>query len=144
MEKWEELQAKGEVDMTELYRLVYFGGMAHSLRRKLWPIMLAGNVKGDDPEALRREYEDRMSEWLAVEAIVRQRDRETMAANLAKLSSEGTTSSEPQASPGVFQTHGSNEVLLLTLLTFPLFHPCLFPSFSDNIHIHFHFYDVLT
>jgi hypothetical protein len=29
-----------------------------------------------------------MSEWLAIEAIVRQRDKETMAANLAKLSQE--------------------------------------------------------
>ena len=29
-----------------------------------------------------------MSEWLAVEAIVRQRDKEIMAANLAKLSQE--------------------------------------------------------
>ena len=39
-------------------------------------------------EALRTQYETTMSEWLAVEAIVRQRDKEIMAANLAKLSSE--------------------------------------------------------
>lgn len=32
-----------------------------------------------------------MSEWMAVEAIIRQKDRETMAANLAKLSSESTS-----------------------------------------------------
>ncbi|CAG7826966.1 unnamed protein product, partial [Allacma fusca] len=108
--KWEELKSKGEVDMDELYRLVYFGGMAHSLRRKLWPIMLSGKVNGDDPKTLRKEYEDRMSEWLAVEAIVRQRDRETMAANLAKLSSEGGIGGEPHPSPNVLQTHGSNEV----------------------------------
>lgn len=36
-----------------------------------------------------------MSEWLAVEAIVRQRDKEIMAANLAKLSSESTNSEIP-------------------------------------------------
>lgn len=38
--------------------------------------------------ALQTAYEQTMSEWLAVEAIVRQRDKEIMAANLAKLSSE--------------------------------------------------------
>lgn len=32
------------------------------------------------------EYERIMSEWLAVEAIIRQRDKEVIAANLAKLS----------------------------------------------------------
>lgn len=40
---------------------------------------------------MRRNYETTMSEWLAVEAIVRQHDKEIMAANLAKLSSEGST-----------------------------------------------------
>lgn len=38
--------------------------------------------------AVHTAYEQTMSEWLAVEAIVRQRDKEIMAANLAKLSSE--------------------------------------------------------
>ena len=33
-------------------------------------------------------YETTMSEWLAVEAIVRQRDKEIMAMSMAKLSSE--------------------------------------------------------
>lgn len=31
-----------------------------------------------------------MSEWLAIEAIIRQRDKEVIAANLAKLSQEST------------------------------------------------------
>lgn len=35
-----------------------------------------------------------MTEWLAIEAIVKQRDKEIMAANLAKLSSESTQSSD--------------------------------------------------
>ncbi|CAL8137374.1 unnamed protein product [Orchesella dallaii] len=111
-EKWKELQVSGTVDMKEIYRLVYFGGMAHSLRKQLWPIMLSGKLEGEDPEALRREYEDKMSEWLAVEAIVRQRDKETMAQNLAKLSSEGGNSSDPQPSPKVLHTHESNEVFV--------------------------------
>ena len=33
-------------------------------------------------------YERTMSDWLAVEAIVKQRDKEIMAANLVKLSQE--------------------------------------------------------
>lgn len=110
-EKWAEFQASGSVDIQEIYRLVYFGGMAHSLRKTLWPIMLSGKLEGESPEGLRREYEDKMSEWLAVEAIVRQRDREIMAQNLAKLSSEGTSSSaDLQPSPKILQTHESNEV----------------------------------
>lgn len=112
-EKWRELKESGSVEMSEIYRLVYFGGMDHALRKQLWPIMLSGKLEGEDPEKLRREYEDKMSEWLAVEAIVRQRDKETMAQNLAKLSSEGTSSSaDPQPSPKSLQTHESNEVFV--------------------------------
>ena len=37
---------------------------------------------------MQQHYETTMSEWLAVEAIVKQRDKEIMAANLAKLSME--------------------------------------------------------
>jgi len=71
--------------------------------------MLSGKMEGEDPDKLRREYEDRMSEWLAVEAIVRQKDRETMDANLAKLSSEVCT--DPHKSPNIhLQTTESNEV----------------------------------
>ena len=37
---------------------------------------------------LKSQYENIMSEWLAVEAIVRQRDKEFIAANLVKQSQE--------------------------------------------------------
>lgn len=40
-----------------------------------------------------------MSEWMAVEAIIRQKDRETMAANLAKLSSESTSGGDAPLPP---------------------------------------------
>ena len=48
-----------------------------------------------------------MSEWLAIEAIVRQRDKEIMAANLAKLSQESQDGHIPlvrkvHASTGIF------------------------------------------
>lgn len=50
-----------------------------------------------------------MSDWLAVEAIVRQRDKETMAANLAKLSSESTSGDNAPPTPGI-NAHLSNDV----------------------------------
>jgi len=112
-EKWAEMESRGVV-MSEVYKLVYFGGMAHNLRRKLWPIMLRGTADPVDEQKLRREYEDRMGEWLAVEAIVLQRDREAMAANLAKLSSEGSAGggeNEPLPPSGKgISAYGSNEV----------------------------------
>lgn len=44
---------------------------------------------------IRQTYETTMSEWLAVEAIVRQRDKEIMAMNMAKLSSESQNGEIP-------------------------------------------------
>ena len=60
----------------------------------MWPYLL-GHYKFGQTAAERQEtdetqrcqYEQTMSEWLAVEAIVRQRDKEAMAANLVKVSS---------------------------------------------------------
>ena len=61
----------------------------------MWPYLLGHYKFGSeqvDREArdshIQDEYERVMSEWLAVEAIVRQRDKEIMAANLAKLSKD--------------------------------------------------------
>lgn len=118
--------------MDLIYKLVYFGGMAHSLRRKVWPIMLRGSAAEVDVEKLRKEYEDRMAEWLVVEAIVRQRDKEAMAANLAKLSSEGSAGgceNEPlPPTAKAFNTYGSNDVKLtkgldfkISVFSFPLY-----------------------
>lgn len=42
-----------------------------------------------------------MTEWLAVEAIVRQKDKEIMAANIAKLSSESTSGEPVPLTPGL-------------------------------------------
>lgn len=44
--------------------------------------------------ACRRQYETTMSEWLCVEAIVKQRDREATAASIARLT-EGTGRLKP-------------------------------------------------
>ena len=62
---------------------------------QVWPYLLGHYEFGSTPSeraehdaANQQQYETTMSEWLAVEAIVRQRDKEIMAANLAKLSQE--------------------------------------------------------
>lgn len=86
------------------------------LNCQVWPYLLGHYVFGstaDDRRALdattRQNYETTMSEWLAVEAIVRQRDKETMAANLAKLSSESTSGEAPPPTPNL-QHDLSNDV----------------------------------
>lgn len=41
-EKWESLHDENGVvaDDREVYRLVYFGGCQHSIRKKVWPYLL--------------------------------------------------------------------------------------------------------
>lgn len=82
-------------DSEEVYRLVYFGGVDHELRKDVWPFLLGHYTFGSTAEerheldeTSRHYYETTMSEWLAVEAIVRQRDKEKTAVAVAKLSSE--------------------------------------------------------
>ncbi|KAK7790586.1 hypothetical protein R5R35_005950 [Gryllus longicercus] len=104
-ERWQRMheESGGRVtDAHEVFRLAYFGGVAPDIRKEAWPYLLGHYQFGSTPEerqALDREthhgYETTMSEWLAVEAIVRQRDKEAMAANLAKLSSESTSGDVP-------------------------------------------------
>ncbi|XP_036370734.1 small G protein signaling modulator 1-like isoform X4 [Octopus sinensis] len=95
-EKWASICIDGKIpNPDEMYRLVYYGGVSHDIRKQVWPYLL-GHYGFDSTEKEREAadivvhtaYEQTMSEWLAVEAIVRQRDKEIMAANLAKLSSE--------------------------------------------------------
>ncbi|XP_056018414.1 small G protein signaling modulator 1-like isoform X5 [Ostrea edulis] len=115
---WRELNKNGSVsNPEEIYRLVYYGGIEHCIRKEVWPYLLGHyRFKSTMEERQRMDshvktlYEKTMSEWLAVEAIVRQREKETMAANILKnLSSESTD----MALPGPF-TRGdsslSNEV----------------------------------
>lgn len=116
IKKWEELKKDGVVvDSAEVYRLTYFGGVAQEIRKEVgvlllwragvilcmfqvWPYLLghykfgsSSNERTELYEQTRQAYENTMSEWLAVEAIVRQRDKENTAASIAKLSSESTS-----------------------------------------------------
>ncbi|XP_054711478.1 small G protein signaling modulator 1-like [Uloborus diversus] len=104
---WAALCIEGRLqDPMEMHRLVYFGGVDPSLRKEVWPYLL-GYYPPDSSEKERQDlcistqsrYETTLSEWLAVEAIVRQRDKEVMAANLAKLSSESNNGEIPLVGP---------------------------------------------
>ncbi|KAF4532458.1 hypothetical protein B566_EDAN003033 [Ephemera danica] len=115
------LEPSGHVDgrvtqQDEVFRLTYYGGVAHSIRKEVWPYLLGHVQFGSSAEEraqqevdVRRAYETTMSEWLAVEAIVRQRDKEAMAATLAKLSSE-STSNAGDAPPPALTQELSNDV----------------------------------
>ncbi|KAJ8312140.1 hypothetical protein KUTeg_009513 [Tegillarca granosa] len=102
-EKWKELyKDKIITDSAEIYRLVYYGGVAHEIRKEVWPYLLGHYRFKSTPEErekvdinMRTMYEKTMSEWLAVEAIVKQREKEVMLANIAKLSSESTDGQIP-------------------------------------------------
>ncbi|XP_067639630.1 small G protein signaling modulator 1-like [Eurosta solidaginis] len=94
-ERWEALNMDGVVaNDIDVYRLVYFGGVCPELRKQVWPYLLGhyrfGSTTEDrqkQDEACKHYYETTMSEWLAVDAIVQQREKEKTACAVAKLSS---------------------------------------------------------
>lgn len=115
LEKWTELCIDGVVsDYPEVFRLVYFGGIADELRKDIWPYLLGHYKFGSSAderlqqnEETKQSYENTMSEWLAVEAIVKQRDKETTANAIAKLSSESMSGENV---PAKLQRDLSNDV----------------------------------
>lgn len=100
-ERWRELHDNDGIvsQDSEVYRLVYYGNVAHEIRKEVWPYLL-GHYTFGMTSMERREldvntrhyYETTMSEWLALEAIVRQLDKEKTAHAVAKLSSGGSGS----------------------------------------------------
>lgn len=102
---WNALNVNGVIsDSEEVYRLVYFGGCEPDIRKEVWPFLLGHYTFGSTAEeraeldeTSRHYYETTMSEWLAVEAIVRQRDKEKTAVAVAKLSSESGCEQQQKA-----------------------------------------------
>ncbi|XP_051891174.1 small G protein signaling modulator 2 [Pristis pectinata] len=87
----------------ELLRMVYYGGVQHEIRKDVWPFLLGhykfGMSKQDMDqvdEDIAAKYRSVMAEWKACEMVVKQRDRETHSAILAKLSSGSSIDSHVQ------------------------------------------------
>ena len=78
---------------SEIYWRIYHGGIEASIRPQVWPYLF-GHYKWDFSYKDRRDcdrktqsnYENKLSDWMAIDAIVRQKDKEVTAANIAKLS----------------------------------------------------------
>ncbi|KFP09625.1 Small G protein signaling modulator 1, partial [Egretta garzetta] len=97
------MQDSTSYEDQELLRLIYYGGIQHEIRKAVWPFLL-GHYQFGMTEAERKEaddqirtcYEHTMAEWLGCEAIVRQREKESHAAALAKCSSGASLDSHIQ------------------------------------------------
>ncbi|KAJ7987166.1 hypothetical protein DPEC_G00335930 [Dallia pectoralis] len=88
------LQDFSAYDEHELLRLVYYGGVAPTIRKEVWPFLL-GHYHFDMTEKRRMEVDEQvraayqltMKEWLGCEAIVKQTERKKHAEALAKCNS---------------------------------------------------------
>lgn len=100
-ETWQQLMKQKEL-MSEIElcktvnKFVYYGGIADdNLRREVWPYLLE-HYKFKDNEEQRKVRDELVSEaykscgrdWIEIEKIVKQRDSELLAANMAKVSND--------------------------------------------------------
>ncbi|XP_025903624.1 small G protein signaling modulator 2 isoform X3 [Nothoprocta perdicaria] len=103
-EVWSKYQKdKKNYKELELLRRVYYGGVQHEIRKEVWPFLLGHYKFGmakkemdqvDEDIALR--YQKVMAEWKACEIIVKQREKESHSATLAKFSSGSSIDSHVQ------------------------------------------------
>ncbi|XP_038845423.1 small G protein signaling modulator 1-like [Salvelinus namaycush] len=88
------LQDRSAYDEHELLRLVYYGGVAPTIRKEVWPFLL-GHYHFDMTQKCRIEvdeqvracYEQTMKEWLGCEDIVKQNEGQKHAEAIAKCNS---------------------------------------------------------
>ncbi|VDN15079.1 unnamed protein product [Dibothriocephalus latus] len=94
-----------------MYERIYFGGCEPSLRKEIWPFLL-GHYPWSATDAqiaeidriTRAAYEKAVSEWLAVEAIIQQREKDAILErerNFVETMSriEDSNQSSPSPSP---------------------------------------------
>ncbi|KFQ21805.1 Small G protein signaling modulator 2, partial [Merops nubicus] len=103
-ELWSKYQKdKKNYKELELLRRVYYGGVQHEIRKEVWPFLLGHYKFGmakkemdqvDEDVALR--YQKVMAEWKACEVVVKQREKESHSATLAKFSSGSSIDSHVQ------------------------------------------------
>ncbi|KAF7666300.1 hypothetical protein LDENG_00114080 [Lucifuga dentata] len=108
------LQDSSAYDENEIHRLVYFGGVAPTLRKEVWPFLLGHyhftmteKCRLEIDEQMRTIYEQTMKEWQGCEAIVRQREREKHAEALARCSSGASVERGPVQRDSTISTDSS-------------------------------------
>ncbi|XP_029025246.1 small G protein signaling modulator 1 isoform X2 [Betta splendens] len=115
VEVWDRiLKDSAAYEEQEIYRLVYFGGVAPSLRKEVWPFLL-GHYQFTTTETSRREideqmqivYEQTMKEWQGCEAIVQEREREKHAEALARCLSGASVERGPVQRDSTISTDSS-------------------------------------
>ncbi|XP_056874308.1 small G protein signaling modulator 1 [Takifugu flavidus] len=115
LEVWEKiLKDSSAYEEKEIYRLVYFGGVAASLRKEVWPFLLGHyqfnmneKCRLEIDEKMRAMYEQTMRDWRGCEAIVRQREREKHAEALARCSSGASVERGPVQRDSTISTDSS-------------------------------------
>ncbi|GLD55323.1 small G protein signaling modulator 1-like isoform X1 [Lates japonicus] len=108
------LKDSSAYEEKEIHRLVYFGGVAPSLRKEVWPFLLGHyqftmteKSRLEIDEQMRVMYEQTMKEWQGCEAIVRQREREKHAEALARCSSGASVERGPVQRDSTISTDSS-------------------------------------
>ncbi|CAJ1070580.1 small G protein signaling modulator 1 isoform X4 [Xyrichtys novacula] len=115
VEVWSRfLKDSSAYEEKEIYRLVYFGGVAPTLRKEVWPFLLGHyqftmteKSRLEINERIRTMYEQTMKEWQGCEAIVRQREREKHAEALARCSSGASVERGPVQRDSTISTDSS-------------------------------------
>ncbi|XP_027554530.1 small G protein signaling modulator 2 isoform X5 [Neopelma chrysocephalum] len=103
-EVWSKYQKdKKNYKELELLRRVYYGGVQHEIRKEVWPFLLGHYKFGmakkemDQVDAdIALQYQRVMAEWKACEVVVKQREKESHSATLAKFSSGSSIDSHVQ------------------------------------------------
>ncbi|XP_041826649.1 small G protein signaling modulator 1 isoform X2 [Melanotaenia boesemani] len=108
------LKDSSAYEEKEIHRLVYFGGVAPSLRKEVWPFLLGHyqftmteKCRLEIDEKMRTMYEQTMKEWQGCEVIVRQREREKHAEALARCSSGASVERGPIQRDSTISTDSS-------------------------------------
>ncbi|XP_047426215.1 small G protein signaling modulator 1-like isoform X2 [Mugil cephalus] len=108
------LKDSSAYEEKEIHRLVYFGGVAPSLRKEVWPFLLGHyqftmteKCRLEIDERMRAMYEQTMKEWQGCEVIVRQREREKHAEALARCSSGASVERGPVQRDSTISTDSS-------------------------------------
>ncbi|XP_076020175.1 small G protein signaling modulator 1 [Genypterus blacodes] len=108
------LQDNSAFDENEIHRLVYFGGVAPTLRKEVWPFLLGHyhftmteKCRLEIDEQMRAGYEQTMKEWQGCEAIVCQRESEKHAEAIARCSSGASVERGPVQRDSTISTDSS-------------------------------------